>query len=124
MSEKSYQIVVTGELMEGTYLPDVKAKLAAMFNTPAEKLDPLFSGNRVVIKKGLGEEGAKKYLAAVQAAGLRCAAEDMAEKAPQASPAATMADVVIRRICIDECPLPVKLFHKFNAVLLLYNNSR
>ena len=93
MSEKSYQIVVTGELMEGTYLPDVKAKLAAMFNTPAEKLDPLFSGNRVVIKKGLGEEGAKKYLAAVQAAGLRCAAEDMAEKAPQASPAATMADV-------------------------------
>jgi hypothetical protein len=93
MSEKVYQIVVTGELMEGTYLPDVKAKLAAMFNTPAEKLDPLFSGNRVVIKKGLGEEGAKKYLAAVQAAGLRCAAEDMAEKAPQASPAATMADV-------------------------------
>jgi len=88
MSEKSYQIVVTGELVEGTYLPDVKTKLAALFKTPSEKLDPLFSGKRVVIKKGLGEDAARQYQAAVQRAGLRCAAEEIATEAPSAPAAA------------------------------------
>ena len=91
MSEKSYQIIVTGELMEGTYLPDVKTKLAALFNTPAERLDPLFSGKRVVIKKGLGEDAAQKYQAAVQGAGLRCVAEAMAVEAPPAPAAVASA---------------------------------
>jgi hypothetical protein len=81
MSER-YQIVVTGELAEGAYLPDVKAKLATLFNAPVEKLDPLFSGKRVVIKKGLDETAAQKYRAAVVAAGLRCIAEAMAAEAP------------------------------------------
>jgi hypothetical protein len=83
MSEKLYQIVVTGELVDGTYLPVVKAKLAALFNSPAEKLDPLFSGKRLVIKKGLAEEAAQKYVTAVQNAGLRCIAEAMTMEAPR-----------------------------------------
>ena len=83
MSEPSYQIVVTGELVDGTYLPEVKAKLAALFKTPAEKLDPLFSGKRVVIKKGLGVDAAEKYVAAVQAAGLICSAEAIGAELPQ-----------------------------------------
>jgi hypothetical protein len=87
MSEQAYQIVVTGELVDGTYLPEVKAKLSALFKTPAEKLDPLFSGKRVVIKKGLDAEAAEKYMAAVRAAGLICRAEAIAAEAPQAAPA-------------------------------------
>ena len=81
MSEKSYQIVVTGELVDGAYLPEVKVKLAALFKMPAEKLDPLFSGKRVVIKKGLGAAAAEKYLAAVRAAGLICGAEETGAEA-------------------------------------------
>jgi hypothetical protein len=84
MSEKSYQIVVTGELVEGSYLPDVKAKLAVLFTTSAEKLDPLFSGKRVVIKKGLGLDAAQKYVAAVVGVGLKCVAEAMVVEAQQA----------------------------------------
>jgi hypothetical protein len=80
MSEKSYQIVVTGELAAGGYLPEVKAKLAALFKMPAEKLDPLFSGRRVVIKKGLDMEATEKYVAAVRSAGLVCSAEEIAEE--------------------------------------------
>lgn len=95
MSEKPYQIVVTGDLLDGTYLPDVKAKLAALFNTPADKLDPLFSGKRVVIKKGLSEDAAKKYVVAVQAAGLQCVAEAMAAEAPRAPVGGTMAGVSV-----------------------------
>lgn len=89
MSEQAYQIVVTGELVDGTYLPEVKAKLAALFKTPAEKLDPLFSGKRVVIKKGLAAEAAEKYVAAVQAAGLICRAEEIGAEASEISTANT-----------------------------------
>jgi hypothetical protein len=89
MSDERYQIVVTGELTEGAYLPDVKAKLAALFNTPLEKLDPLFSGKRVVIKKGLDETAAQKYRATVAAAGLHCIAEAMAAETP--APAMSVA---------------------------------
>jgi hypothetical protein len=88
MSEKSYQIVVTGELVDGAYLPEVKVKLAALFKMPAAKLDPLFSGKRVVIKRGLGAEAAQQYVAAVRAAGLICGAEETgAEAAPSSEPA-------------------------------------
>jgi hypothetical protein len=89
MTQQAYQIVVTGELVDGTYLPEVKAKLATLFKTPAEKLDPLFSGNRVVIKKGLAAEAAEKYVAAVQAAGLICRAEEIGAEAPPTSTADT-----------------------------------
>jgi len=95
MSEKSYQIVVTGELVEGSYLPDVKAKLAALFGTSAEKLDALFSGKRVVIKKGLGHDAAQKYVAAVQRAGLRCVTEMMAAETSPAPAAGPMAGVSV-----------------------------
>jgi len=87
MTDSRYLIVVTGELAEGAYLPEVKARLAALFGTPVDKLDPLFSGKRVVIKKGLDEEAAQKYRAAVQGAGLLCSAEAM----PSAPPASLMS---------------------------------
>lgn len=95
MSEPSYQIVVTGELVDGTYLPEVKARLATLFKTPAEKLDPLFSGKRVVIKKGLGAAAAEKYVAAVQAAGLICRAEELGAEPPQAAVAAKESEVSV-----------------------------
>lgn len=96
MSNNRYQIVVTGELAEGAYLPDVKTRLAALFGTPVEKLDPLFSGRRLVIKKGLDEAAAGKYRAAVMAAGLLCSAEPMAVQPPAnmtlAAPGAVLID--------------------------------
>ena len=95
MSAESYQIVVTGELVDGAYLPEVKVKLAALFKTPAEKLDPLFSGKRVVIKKGLGADAAEKYVAAVRAAGLICSAEAMAAGVPQTSAAQGVAGITL-----------------------------
>ena len=93
MSEKSYQIIVTGELLEGAYLPEVKVKLAALFKTPAEKLDPLFSGKRVVIKKGLEASAAEKYVAAVQSVGLACSVEAMAVEGPPTAAAEKEAGV-------------------------------
>lgn len=95
MIDKSYQIVVTGGLVEGGNLPDVKVKLAALFGTTAEKLDGLFSGKRVVIKKGLGHDAAQKYVAAVQRAGLRCVTEMMAAETSPAPAVGPMAEVSV-----------------------------
>jgi len=126
MSDIRYLIIVTGELAEGAYLPEVKARLAALFGTPVDKLDPLFSGKRVVIKKGLDEAAAQKYRAAVQGAGLLCSAEAMPSAPPApllslAPPGVTLADspevpvpqidtsafsIAPRGATIDETPRP------------------
>ena len=95
MSEKSYQIVVTGELVDGAYLPEVKVKLADLFKTSSEQLDPLFSGKRVVIKKGLGADAAEKYVAAVSAAGLKCSAETVAAHQLQTSATEATAKITL-----------------------------
>lgn len=106
MSGESYQIVVTGELVNGAYLPDVKAKLAVMFNTPAAKLDPLFSGKRVVIKKGLGEEAAQKYIAAVRVAGLICIAEATGVERAAKPAAVTLAPVGVTLVEAPSVAVP------------------
>jgi len=108
MSDKSYQIVVTGELVDGAYLPEVKVKLAALFKMSAEKLDPLFSGKRVVIKKGLGAEAAEKYVAAVRAAGLICDAEESVAGATQTAGPASVPGVSLAPVgatLIDPPPM-------------------
>jgi len=108
MSEKSYQIVVSGELVDGAYLPEVKVKMAALFKMPAEKLDPLFSGKRVVIKKGLGAEAAGKYVAAVRAAGLICSTEESVAEAAQTSEPARVSGVTLAPVgvtLVDPSPV-------------------
>jgi len=90
MSEKTYQIAVTGQLVPGAELSQVQAGLAKLFNASAEKLAPLFSGKRIVIKQGLDEGTARKYVAAVQVAGMVCLMEAIggapASPAPTSSP--------------------------------------
>ncbi len=97
MSDKTYQIVVTGQLAAGAQLAQVKESIAKLFNTPASKLEALFSGQRVVIKKGLDEAAAQRYVASLRAAGLLSTAEVLGEStaanttAAQASAPATQA---------------------------------
>ena len=89
MSEKTYQIAVTGQLMPGAELSQVQDALAKLFKAPAEKLAPLFSGKRIVIKQGLDEGTARKYVAAVQAAGMVCVMEAIGGAPAASAPAAS-----------------------------------
>jgi hypothetical protein len=75
--EKSYQVVVTGELMPGTKPVAVQQALSRLFNTPIAKLEVLLLGKRMAIKKGMDETTARRLATAVQEAGLRCAVEEM-----------------------------------------------
>lgn len=94
MAGGTYQIVVTGRLLAGAELSQVKEKAARLFNAPAAKLAPLFSGQRVVVKKGLDETSARRYVAAVLETGLECVAEPWAaasQPPPVPGPAAPVS---------------------------------
>lgn len=82
MTDKTYQIVVSGQLAAGVVLAEVKEKVANLFKVPAAKLEPLFSGQRVVVKKGLDQAAAHRYVGALQEAGLLSVAETLTDDGP------------------------------------------
>lgn len=64
-----YQIVFNGKIAAGTPLSEVKIKLGSLFKCGPEQVERLFSGQAIVIKKGLDQATAKKYLAAIKNTG-------------------------------------------------------
>ncbi len=89
MAENKYRVLMTGELKEGKSIDEVKARLAKLFKTTAEKIDGLLNRNNVVIKKDTDLETAKKYVRAIESAGAACRIEppEPQAKAPQKGPA-------------------------------------
>lgn len=98
MSQKTFEVVFSGKLVEGAAPQKVKANVAALFKVEVAKVERLFSGATVSIKKGLDEATAKKYQLALHRAGAitrvinRAAAPPTSKAAParptQAKPAA------------------------------------
>ncbi|MBL4866294.1 MAG: hypothetical protein JKY67_07960 [Pseudomonadales bacterium] len=77
MSDQQYQIVFTGQIIEGADLAEVKRKIAKLFNASEKQLAMFFSGKRVVIKNKVDKETAKKYQTALNKAGAQCVLEIM-----------------------------------------------
>lgn len=86
MKNQHYQIVFEGRVVPGVEVAKVQAKLAALFRCEPQRIEPLFSGQRRVLKKGLDLEAARDFQAAMQNAGALC--EVMPMEAADAKPAA------------------------------------
>ncbi len=71
MTEARYKIVFDGEPMPGVALETVKENLARLFKSDAGKIDSLFGGRSVALKRDLPEAEADRYLAALQRAGAK-----------------------------------------------------
>lgn len=71
MTEARYKIVFDGEPMPGVALETVKENLARLFKSDSSKIDSLFGGRSVALKRDLVEAEADKYLAALQRAGAK-----------------------------------------------------
>jgi uncharacterized membrane protein YhaH (DUF805 family) len=69
MTDTRYKIVFTGEVLPGFDLNTVKNNLTKLFNSDLERINTLFKGTTVDIKKDLGEAEAKQYFNALQKAG-------------------------------------------------------
>lgn len=68
MSEQ-YKLIFTGQLAEGFTQSEVEAGLARLFKTEVAKIALMFSGQVVVLRKGLDEATAGQYLAALAKVG-------------------------------------------------------
>ena len=79
MGNGTCQLILEG-VAEGYDLQEVKEKLAAFFKMTPEKMDTLFQGKPVVVKKGLDNETALKYKSVFELAGATCRIEGLEEE--------------------------------------------
>lgn len=78
MTEARYKIVFDGQLMPEMTLATVKDNLARLFKSDPSKIDALFSGSPIALKRDLAETEADRYLAALQQAGAQARKEQEA----------------------------------------------
>ena len=74
----SYDVLFYGVVKPGQDPGQARDNLAVLFKTERSKIDPLFSGSEVVIKRGVDEATAKRYQTAFAQAGLVCQLRDTA----------------------------------------------
>lgn len=71
MSQEQYDLVFSGQLVPGFDLAQVKQNMAALFRIDETKVQVLFSGKPITLKKSLALEVATKYRVAMKKAGAR-----------------------------------------------------
>ena len=69
MSNQEFDIIFRGDIVFGHQLADVKQRLQQLFKADAAKVDALFSGRPVPLKRGLDQASAEKYKEALTRAG-------------------------------------------------------
>lgn len=95
MSEARYNVVVSGSVLDGFELEQVKAEFAKLFSLAETKAEQIFSSGNVVIKRNVAESSANKLIKALAAIGaaahlLPC----MEQKVPDAAVESVTAEPV------------------------------
>lgn len=75
MTQPRFKIVFDGELMPDVALETAKDNLARLFKSDRTRINTLFSGSPIAIKRDLHESEADQYLAALHRAGARARKE-------------------------------------------------
>lgn len=88
MSQNLYNVVFRGMLTGAKSEDEVKVELAALFKASADKIEALFSGKPVVIKRNIDAATATKFRAAFERAGAFCELVKAEESAEQPDPGA------------------------------------
>ena len=96
MSDNCFAVVFSGVIVPGSDREQVKLNLAKLFKVEPARVEPMFSGKRVVIKAQLDQATAQKYQAALKSAGAVCEVVDTAAAAKPAAPQATAAQPAAR----------------------------
>jgi len=86
MADARFHIIFTGQLVKGSDLATVKSNLGKIFKMDAARVEKLFSGQPVVLKKDADQATAMKFRAVLKQAGAECELRPVAEPA-QASAA-------------------------------------
>lgn len=90
MTDTRFHIVFSGQLVKGSDLATVKANLGRIFKMDPARVEKLFSGQAVVLKKDADQATAMKFRAVMKQAGAECelrpAEEATASPAPSSPP--------------------------------------
>ncbi|MCW8956996.1 MAG: hypothetical protein OQL09_08940 [Gammaproteobacteria bacterium] len=118
MSNNLYEVAFSGGIADGADPAQVRANIGKMFKADEAKLNQLFSGNRVVIKKNIDQQTALKYQAAIKNAGAICEVKQLSASgqpegaqatpapAPKATPASTPKPRPAASVSTDVQPAP------------------
>lgn len=69
MSEQRYEVVFRGDVVPGQSIVDVKGRLVELFNAEPSRIDNMFSGRPVVIKRNVDQTTARRYQDSLRKAG-------------------------------------------------------
>ncbi|MAX54593.1 MAG: hypothetical protein CL537_03615 [Alcanivoracaceae bacterium] len=83
MSDARFNVVFSGQLVRGADPATVKANLGRVFKMDAARVEKLFSGQPVVLKKEADQATAMKFRAVLKQAGAEC---ELKPSAPAAAP--------------------------------------
>jgi hypothetical protein len=88
MVDQQYQVVFRGEIAPDTRIEEVKANLAKLFKTDDARIERLFSGKAMVLKKGICREDGERYRALLEKAGALCEVVPLSLTSPPSVPSA------------------------------------
>jgi len=91
MADARFHIVFAGQLVKGADLATVKSNLGKIFKMDAARVEKLFSGQPVVLKKDADQATAMKFRAVLKQAGAECELRPVA--ASDQTPATSSAPV-------------------------------
>lgn len=98
MADDLYNIVFKGELVRSFELDVVKNNMGKLFKISGPKLEALFSGKTIILKRNLSFEAANKYRVAIKKVGARIdllpVKTDQEDKENERTPAKTQGKAV------------------------------
>jgi len=84
--DRQYKLVFCGRILEGFHIAEVKKSLAGMLKADSKKIDLLFSGMPIILKKDIDYPTASKFKEALRTAGAVCEIERVAGDTNQIKP--------------------------------------
>jgi len=86
MAQGTFQVIFSGAIVEHADPEMVKANVGRVFSLDADKVEKLFCGRQLVLKKDIDQSTAERYKLTMQRAGALCEIEDTAVAADQEKP--------------------------------------
>ena len=102
MPDTKYAVLFQGELVEGSDHAQVKEAFARLFKLDQERLEKLFAQKRAILKRGLTEQEASRYVTKLRAIGVIV---ELLPLSPPAQPAAAEPPVAGEKMPLPEIGL-------------------
>lgn len=111
MSDNKYDLIFRGDIVLGQHVGDVKQRLQALFKIDPNKVDQLFCGRPVALKRQVDEASAKKYCEVLKQAGALVSMVSVETEQPRRANVLTLRELRGQLVDANEIarPEPVRV---------------